>query len=166
LSFLYLAAPGTITDRTNNEQGYTRKALRDKFFDDYYQQCHIDGHWQHIEDYIAQTNNQFRQLLENSPLYSPKCYTQSFVDKRVSETQTLYHELKQFSQALAKQTENLGSELSQHLWVTSDFIQQASQSLQETIVAANDLQQRLEQVNISFKQLPVEMLDTPVSANN
>ncbi|WP_198264349.1 AAA family ATPase [sulfur-oxidizing endosymbiont of Gigantopelta aegis] len=161
---LYLAPPDN-DDRTNNEQGYTRQALRDEFFDDYYQQCHIDGHWQHIEDYIAQTDNQFRQLLENSPLYISQRYSQSFVDKRVSETQTLYDELKQFSQALAKQTENLGNELSQHLWVTNDFIQQASQSLQETIVAAMDLQQRLKQVNNSFKRLPVEELERSVTNN-
>ncbi len=151
---LYLAPPDNA-DRSNNEQGYSRDELREQFFDDYYQQCHIDGHWQHIDNYTAEPENRYKQLLSNKALYKPEQYPQSFIAKRVSETGSLYQELKHFTAALQQQTEHLNDVLSEHLWVTDDFIQQAKVSLQQSIRSAENLEQRLKIINDGFKKLPV-----------
>ncbi len=159
---LYLAPPDN-EDRTNNDQGYTLQELRDHFFDDYYQQCHIDGHWQHIDKYTLQPENCFNKLLKNNSLYEPARYSQTFIDKRVNDTQSLYKDLSQFAQALTKQSTSLSEVLTEHLWVTTDFIEQAQQSLTESMTSAKSLRARVEQVSSGFQQLPVEQ---PVVSSN
>lgn len=152
---LYLAPPDN-DDRTNNDYGYTLKELKDHFFDDYYQQCHIDGQWQHIDNYIEQSENRFNKLLKNKPQYEPAQYAQSFIDKRVRETQTLYHDLNQFAQSLKEQSESTPEVLTEHLWVTADFIEQAKLSLAKTLTSVESLKTRVAQLIDGFKQLPLE----------
>ena len=151
---LYLAPPDN-DDRTNNNQGYTFSELKEHFFDDYYQQCHIDGHWQHIDKYISRSENWFNQLLENTPFYKPAQYEQSFIDKRVHETHMLFQDLEQFSQSLKIQTDSIASVLDNHLWVTSDFVEQAQLSMEKTRTTAHSLKQRVKAIISGFEQLPV-----------
>ncbi len=149
---LYLAPPDN-TDRTNNDKGYTFDELKSQFFDDYYQQCHIDGHWQHINKYIANPQNQFRTLLSNEPCLEPATYSVDFITKRVSETQQIADDLARFEEQIDEQKTGLSETLSDHLWIGKVFVQQADISLSETIYAVNELQKRIEKVITGFKQL-------------
>ncbi len=150
---LYLAPPDN-TDRTNDDKGYTFDELKLQFFDDYYQQCHIDGHWQHIDKYVKNTDNQFRALRANIACLEAVKYSADFVHKRVQETQQIADDLNMFIQNLSTQKSGLSDTLSHHLWIDKSFMQQADISLSKTIQTANDLQQRIEQVITGFKRLP------------
>lgn len=150
---LYLAPPDN-DDRTNNDEGYTFDELREQFFDDYYQQCHIDGHWQHIDKYIKNPRNQFRVLLSNQSCMEAARYPAEFIHKRVTETQQIYDDLQLFIQKLRGQKDGLSDTLSSHLWIGKNFMQQAETSLTQTISAANSLQQRITKVVNGFKHLP------------
>ena len=161
--FLYLAPPDN-DDRANNDQGYTLQQLKEQFFDDYYQQCHIDGHWLHIEQYIVKAENRFNKLLKNNPHYEPAQYARSFIEQRIHETQRLFQDLNLFAQALNEQTTSLSQVLAEHLWVTTDFVEQAKRSLTKTTASAESLNARMAQVMEGFKQLPVLTAVEPSAA--
>ncbi len=150
---LYLAPPDN-SDRTNNDEGYTFDELKEQFFDDYYQQCHIDGHWQHIDKYIKNPENQFRVLLSNQPCMQARKYPADFILKRVNETRQIADDLQVFINRLGEQKNGLSETLSRHLWLGESFMQQAESSLSETIDRALKLLQRMEKVMSGFKKLP------------
>ncbi len=150
---LYLAPPDN-PDRSNNDEGYTFDELKEQFFDDYYQQCHIDGHWQHIDKYIKNPQNQFRVLLSNQPCLESAKYPADFILKRVNETQHIVDDLNVFIDRLSEQKAGLSETLSNHLWLGESFTQQADSSLSETIHNARKLLQRMETVVSGFKKLP------------
>lgn len=150
---LFLAPPDN-DDRSNNDNGYTLQELKQQFFDDYYQQCHIDGHWQHIDQYILKPENHFNKILKNTPLYKPASYSQTFIDKRMSDTQNLYQDLEQLTNALDVQIKLVEKTLGNHLWITKDFIEQAKMSLKKNREAAELLKSRVSQISKGFKKLP------------
>ncbi len=150
---LYLAPPDN-SDRTNNDEGYTFDELKEQFFDDYYQQCHIDGHWQHIDKYIKNPQNQFRVLLSNQPCMQARKYPADFILKRVNETRQIADDLQVFINRLGEQKDGLSETLSKYLWLGESFMQQAETSLSETINSAQKLLQRMEKVISGFRKLP------------
>ena len=151
---LYLAPPDN-SDRTNADKGFTVEELKERFFDDYYQQCHINGHWQHIDNYIADPDNHFRKLLKNSPVLEPADYSRSFINKRLEDTGSLLEDLIQFSRALNRQYDSVAEVLSEHLWITKDFIEQAKESLNNNRKSVESLKTRVQHIIAGFSQLPV-----------
>jgi MoxR-like ATPase len=148
---VYLAPPDN-EDRTNNDCGYSLQDLKEQFFDDYYQQCHIEGHWIHIDKYIKKSENQFNKLVANKALYEPEKYLHNFIEKRINETQSLSQDLSQFSQSLKEQASSLSEELAEHLWITDSFSQQAELSLIKAKAAVESLQKRVEKVVRVYQQ--------------
>ena len=151
---LYLAPPDN-EDRSNRGKGYTQEELQTHFFDDYYQQCHIDGQWQTMQDYVTIKDNYFTQLRENKPILTAKKYNQSFVDKRHLETDELQLELQSLISALENQNKDLKENLQQHLWISKDFIQQIQVSLKSTLKNAQLLHQRMLAVSINYTTLTI-----------
>ena len=67
----------------------------------------------------------------------------------------LFEDLEQFSQSLKVQTDSIASVLDNHLWVTSDFVEQAQLSMEKTRMTAQSLKQRVKAIISGFEQLPV-----------
>jgi len=151
---LFLAPPDQ-TDRSNRNRGYTADELLAQFFDDHFQQCHIDGQWLHIEKYTQSNNNRLIHFVKNPPLQEAKRYAQQYIGNRVEETQALLKDIQQLGKELENQKQKISLIVEDHLWIRAEFIQQASQSLQNTLNITDTYSQRMETVIDGFRQLPV-----------
>ncbi len=151
---LYLAPPDQ-NDRTNDNAGYTAEELRERFFDDVYGQCHIDGEWQTIDRYLKNRANRLVEYAENPPAMEPTVHQPTFIASRVAETAALLDEVRGVEAALGGQLEALDRDSADHLWVDADFIASARGFLEQNITEVAGIIERLERVNEGYRQLPV-----------
>ena len=149
---LYLAPPDQ-EDRSNQQQGYRLEDLQKQFFDDVYQQCHIDGTWQHINRYIAKRSNRLINYHKNSPIMLVKQHEASFLASRNRETRTILDNLDHLSLLLTQQVESLNKNNQSHLWLTAQVLQTAQASLNDSLSAAQQLQQRMQVVVSTYRSL-------------
>jgi len=149
---LYLAPPDQ-EDRSNQQQGYCLAALQKQFFDDVYQQCHIQGAWQHIDAYIAKSSNRLIHYHKNRPIMLAKQHEQNFLDSRLRETQHILVNLDSLSHLLVQQTSSLEDRDQFHLWLTDDVIQTVQSGLDTALKAAKGLQQRMQVVVSAYGSL-------------
>jgi MoxR-like ATPase len=140
---LYLAPPDQ-EDRSNQQYGYRLAELQKQFFDDVYQQCHIEGAWQHIDAYIAKHSNRLIHYHKNSPIMLAKRHEQSFLDSRLRETQHILDNLDSLRHLLEQQLLSLDEYDQFHLWLTPDVIKMAKSSLTIAFQASQSLQQRVQ----------------------
>jgi MoxR-like ATPase len=150
---LYLAPPDQA-DRTNDNQGYTAEALREQFFDDVYGQCHIDGEWQTVERYLANSANRLVDYVENPPAMAPTLHEQAFITSRVNETGSLLDEIRQLRDRMQAQLATL-DDGGGHLWVDDGFIADSRRHLEENIAEVGDVITRLEEIHHRYQRLPV-----------
>ncbi len=150
---LYLAPPDQ-EDRSNNGMGYTEAALTEQFFDDTYQQCHIDGEWQHINQYTRKAANRLHKTHKNTPIMQPTEHPASFLEGRIKEVTAIADEVDKLRDILQSQLDSTDQVVGQHLWIAPDFIQQAEHSLRDSIAAAKQLGQRLQRVIDGYRKLP------------
>ncbi len=151
---LYLAPPDQ-PDRTNDNRGYTAAELRERFFDDVYGQCHIDGEWQSIERYLANSANRLVEYAENPPAMEPTIHEPPFIASRLSETGALLDELRAVAASLRAQLEALDEDGHDHLWVDRDFIASSRAVLENNIGEIDEIIARLEKVHDGYRDLPV-----------
>ena len=151
---LYLAPPDQ-QDRTNNGEGYTAAALRQQFFDDVYEQCHIDGEWQTLERYLANGNNRLVEYGENTPAMEPTIHEPAFIQSRLQETGELLDEIRQLQQRLNEQLASLTRTSGDHLWVAAAFIEASRSYLEENIRQVENIIVRLQLVYNRYAALPI-----------
>ncbi len=145
---LYLAPPDV-----KDGQGYSKQELRQQFFDDTYEQCHINGQWVHLNQYVQQQANRLVQVQEHTPLMAPISHPESFINSRVQDITLLHDELLTLYAALEQQHASLDHNLGEHLWVMSSFMENAANSLAESMQAAKSLTKRLHTVLVSYQTL-------------
>ncbi len=150
---LYFAPPSQA-DRGGDGQGYSEDELREQFFDDVYQQTHIEGRWVHFEQYLLDPENRYVEEQTNQPSMQPKQHSVSFIDGRLKETAQLAADIAQLQQALQSQLQSLDTTIGEHLWLMPDFAQQAKSSLSVALDRANQLLQSLQRVMESYQALP------------
>lgn len=150
---LYLAPPDQ-EDRSNNSLGYTPEELKHQFFDDRYQQTHINGQWVHFNQYIADPENCYIEEYTNEPCMMAKKHSIAFIEGRLKETGNLAEDIVQLQQNLHQQHATLEQVIGQHLWLLDDFAKLASSSLNKAIAQTETLLSRLQAVMNSYQQLP------------
>ncbi|MEW5008977.1 MAG: AAA family ATPase [Cycloclasticus sp.] len=150
---LYLSPPDQ-DDRTHAGEGYTRDELSTLFFDDRYQQSHIEGRWQHIDRYIADPENRLLIEHKNTPCMVAKRHTKVFIEARLAEVFSLQQSIQQFEQKLQQQIDELQVSVVEHIWLESEFIVTAGVSLDQSIVSAQSLVGRLDVVLSAYRGLP------------
>lgn len=150
---LYMSPPDQI-DRSNEGRGYTFDELQEQFFDDVYQQTHIDGQWNHIDKYIANPGNRLVKRHQNPPQLEPTRHSPDLIERRLHETNAILDDLNQLSGKLRQQRETLEQTIGQHLWVDSNFVETAQHSLQGACDLAEDLAQRMQGVIDGYQALP------------
>ncbi len=152
---LYLSPPDQ-DDRTNNGSGYTETELKEQFFDDRYQQSHIDGQWQHIGKYISDAANRLISIHENEPCMEPTRHPESFIAARIKETDNIKADIDLLRDKLQLQIDSLGKDIGEHLWIDSDFSTTAEASLKKSLTLAESLSERMANVISQYEKLPVQ----------
>ncbi len=150
---LYLATPDQ-DDRSNDTRGYLAGELRQHFFDDRLQQSHINGKWQHIEDYLADPANRFIRVHENSALMEPTRHPDSLIEARLRETRQIRVDIELLGGRLQQQIDTLEQTLGNHLWLDTGFVDIASQRLTESLQLASGLSARMQATIQGFEGLP------------
>lgn len=150
---LYLAPPDQ-DERDNDGNGYTLAGLKERFFDDHYQQCHIDGHWVTLEDYTRAGKNRLITR-ENYPAHTEQIrYSESHVRDRVREAESLLDSVVSYRESVTEKLNNLDEKVAAHLWVEDGFVDTARQNLGRSLDVAANLSQQIEVIRDGFSQLP------------
>ena len=147
-------APAGQEDRTNNGHGYTKTELKQKFFDDLYQQTHINGQWVHLDSYINNPEHHYIESYNNTPVMDSKRHSSAFIDGRVKEILNLAKDIGQLQHELKKQLSSLDKVISEHLWLLPEFTQLTSTSITSVLKQTNNLLTRLESVMHNYQKLP------------
>ena len=149
---LYLSPPDQ-DDRSNDNCGYTERELSNSFFDQHYQQCHIDGHWQHIDQYIADPANRLIQHHQNPPCMEPTVHSKVFIQGRLEENKKLATDIAALRQSVEQGYDAIDQALGQHLWITAFFIASAKQALNDNLQKVSAFEGRLQAVITAYEQL-------------
>lgn len=149
---LYLSPPDQ-DDRSNDNRGYTERELSDSFFDQHYQQCHIDGHWQHIDQYIADPANRLIQHHKNPPCVEATVHPESFLQGRLEESKKLASDIAALRQSVEQGYVAIDQALGQHLWITACFIASAKQALSDSLQKVSSFESRLQTVITAYQHL-------------
>lgn len=150
---LYLSPPDQA-DRSNEGRGYTFEELQQQFFDDLYQQTHIDGQWNHIDKYIANPGNRLVKRHQNPPCMEPTRHPPELIERRLQETQAIWADLNGLKHKLEHQAGSLDQAIGGHLWIDPAFVETARNSLQKSCALADALAGRMSQVIQGYERLP------------
>jgi len=161
---LYLSPPDQ-DDRSNGNRGYTERELSDSFFDQHYQQCHIDGHWQHIDQYIAAPANRLIQHHQNPPCMEPTVHPDSFIQGRLEENKKLATNIAALRESVEQGYDAIDQALGQHLWITAFFIASAKQALSDNLQKVSSFESRLQTVIAAYQHLADKHLTNNHLAN-
>ena len=149
-------SPPDQEDRTNNGNGYTESELKEQFFDDRYQQTHIDGQWQHVEKYIADPASRLITRHENDRCMEPTKHPESFINARLKETGDIKNDIDLLQNKLQDQIDSLSETIGDHLWIDSAFSKTAEVSLKKSLTLAESLSERMNKVIDQYEKLPRE----------
>ena len=149
---LYLSPPDQ-TDRSNDKQGYTERELTEHFFDQHYQQCHIDGRWQHIEQYLAHPANRLIHHYQNLPCMEPTVHPDSFIQGRLKENNKLASDIAALRQSVEQGHAAIDQALGQHLWITACFAASAKQTLSDNLQEVSAIEGRLQAVIAAYQHM-------------
>lgn len=150
---LYLAPAGQ-EDRNNADTRFTRTELEQRFFDELYRQTHINGHWTHIDQYIANPANRYFEVYDNEPCMEPKRHSKQFIDGRIKEAGQIANDIGMLKNSLQQQLNSLEQELGDHLWLLPEFIQIAASGLTDAFQQTEQLLRRLQTVMAGYQALP------------
>lgn len=150
---LYVAPAGN-DDRTNLGQGYDETQLRERFFDDVYQQTHINGQWVGYDQYVADPASLYVEEYENQPCMQDKRYSDAFIEGRRREIGDLADDIGLYQRHLAGQLDDLDDLIADHLWLTSAFSNLAVSSFDAMLQQSEQLSSRLHEVAEGYRQLP------------
>ncbi len=150
---LYLAPPDQA-DRSNAGQGYRCEELQEQFFDDHYQQCHVDGKWVGISEYTANPDNRLMRHERFAPHTEPVRYSESHIHERVSATQDLLDAIANFKQVLDRKLATIATDVADHLWLDPGFAVPAQENLRDSLTVIEALEAQIRELQTGFRQLP------------
>ncbi len=147
-------APSSQQDRSGGGDGYSGEELREQFFDDVYQQTHIEGRWVHFDQYVQDAENRFVEDVRNSPAMQPKQHSAAFIEGRLKETGHLSEDIATLQKALGDQLDSLDKTIGEHIWMMPEFAEQAGASLKLAKDQATNLFKRVQKVTDDYRNLP------------
>lgn len=134
--------------------GYTRAELREQFFDDHYSQCHIDGHWVSLEEYLRRDGSRLQRYQAHPPRTEPVRYSAAHISDRTAEMDALSASLEAYKQRIRGRVTELDRLLIGHLWVDPGFAVPARRNLQHTLDVVVTLAEALATLKDGFAALP------------
>lgn len=146
-----------VSDRTNGGKGFTLGELAnyrvrpDSWNHQYFQ------HWGDRAAYIADQSNWFVVELELPALMEPTRHKEVYVDSCLREIDALKSEVTKYKAQLYQHIQAMERDIRDHLWVTADFVQPASDTLKVTRQEVETLLARVDKVRKGFELLPREL---------
>lgn len=151
---LYLAPPDQA-DRSNGGQGYRREALKERFFDDHYEQCHVDGKWVSLNEYTANPDNRLMRHEDFVAHSEPVTYSAQHIAERVDATQDLLDAIASYRDTVQKKLRSLHADLADDLWVDADFRRPAEDNLRQSLSVVEELAGQIKELREGFRRLPL-----------
>lgn len=144
-------------DATNSGRGYTKTEIEK--MDD----LHVAGHHGHfarvLDDYFKDRNNWF--TIDYEPLMESTKHKSVYIEHVKTVLQELRSRLTAHRASVDRQAASLQDDVRNHLWVTDDFVEPASQGLGKAKRDVEELLGRLAEVADRFEALPREEEDLP-----
>ncbi len=167
---LYLAPPESIRqqnhwnmvqvqDRTNGGSGFTiaqldQMQVRDPRYGHQYFQ-----HWSNRDAYIANSANWLMEEVDLPPLMEPTRQKDAYIEACLGDIKDLRAQVERYKVKLVDHIASLEADIRSHVWVTSDFAEPASRSLDGTRKEVDTLLSRIDKLKQGFEMLPRESGD-------
>ena len=150
---LYLAPPDQA-DRSNQGRGYLREELAEQFFDDHYAQCHIDGRWVGLEQYLRDDENRLCDYRPFEPHTEVIGFSAEHIRDRCAEIDALLEDIHRYCAAVSAKLATLDGELASRLWMDPDFAGPAGDTLRHSLGVVEAVAVRLRGLREGFAALP------------
>ncbi len=148
---LYLGP--TKDNRSNGGKGYTENELARQFRISYGNIKTSNGTVE-FSNYLKDRSNQLRESPQ--PVMEQTRYSEAHISDRGNKSETLLGKVQDHLQELETEINNLEEKIASHLWVDTDFANQALLNLSDALDSAKSVRQRLEDVRDGFADLPVQ----------
>jgi MoxR-like ATPase len=145
-----------INDRTNGNAGYTLTQLQSLWVD----QARFQS-WPQKDAYLADESNWLIDTTEYQPHMEPTRQKKAYIAACFREIDDIANEVDAYQKKLDSHISQLESQLRRHLWVTSDFIEPAADSLRKTSSTVKLLVSRMKNLRDGFERLPNENTPFP-----
>lgn len=146
-----------VSDRTNGGKGFTLGELAnyrvrpDSWNHQYFQ------HWGDRATYVADAANWHVVELDLPAWVEPTRQKEVYIDACLREVDALKAEVARYKARLHQHIQAMEKDIRDHLWVTPDFVQPASDTLLATRQEVETLLARVDQVRKGFELLPREL---------
>jgi MoxR-like ATPase len=161
---LYLAPPNSqdahrrpLADRTNGGKGYTLAELATFLISDPFHRAQYFQHWTDQPTYLANQANWHVVELEFPALMEPTRHKEVYVDSCLREVDALKSDVTTYKAQLHQHIQAMEKDIRDHLWVTPDFAQPASDTLKATRQEVETLLARVDKVRKGFELLPRDL---------
>lgn len=144
------------TDRTNENAGYTLSQLQSLWVDDV-----PFPSWPQKDAYLAEQCNWLMETTEGQPHMEPTRQKQAYIAECIRQIDDIANQVEAYQKNLDSHIAQLESQLRRHLWVTSDFIEPAADSLRKTSSTVKVLVSRMKNLRDGFDRLPNENTPFP-----
>jgi MoxR-like ATPase len=162
---LYLAPPHSsvqkqgyvwqeLRDRTNAGKGFTLAELDEMLVHDKPHHNERFLLWSNRDAYVANSTNWHMEEIDLPPLMEPTRQKDAFVDASLAEIDGIREQVEAYKVKLVEHIAGLEAAIRSHLWVTADFAEPASQSLDGTRREVDTLLTRIDKLRSGFEMLP------------
>jgi MoxR-like ATPase len=145
-----------LTDRTNSGKGYTTEELKRLGLSDGNGRSKAVAHWEHLDSYLANPANWHTMQGSMPPAIEPTRHKRVYIDATLGELRGMRRQVEAYQRQLLAHLESLQAQVAVHLWVTPDFAEPATRSLEATRAEVETLLRRLDKLEQGFELLPVE----------
>lgn len=144
---------GVRVDATNSGAGYTKGEIQEM------KNLRIRGHnvsrdSSVLDDYLKKEENW--HIVEHEPLMEQTRHKRAYIKHVKDELDGVRERLMEHKDGVDRRVASLQDEVQSHIWVTDDFVEPASQGLEEARTDVDALLVRLTKVVSGFDALPRE----------
>lgn len=161
--FLYLAPPNSFVnrhksihgDRTNGGKGFTLADLENMSVEDPYA---VDFKvWKRRDEYLKDTSNYYVPPTDLNPVLEPTRHKKIYINDCLRQIDEVETQVALYQSQLTAHIQGMVTEISTHLWVTSNFITPAVDNLVRTQQDVKTLLARVRKAREGFELLPIEV---------
>ena len=148
-------------DRTNSGQGYTEAELNQlygTFPNGGYGHQQYFQNWNGAAAYLHDQSNWLMEDSTRAAAIEPKRHPAVYVEDCLGQVRGIQEDVDTYGAQLDRHVADLEESIRSHLWVTQDFVEPATASLDGTIANVRALTSRIGQVIRGYERLPREHL--------
>jgi len=143
-----------VRDRTNGGEGYSAEELDEmSVFED--GEWHLFEEWEGRESFLADSSNLFWDE-QHKPVMGPKSYSQEYKESRLREVTNEIAKIDGHHELIQTRISKIEGLIDSHLWITTNFLEPAFQSLQNALGATKTIVSQLDTVYSRYEKLPIQ----------